>query len=250
MEFEGLLALATEATNSLNRGQKSGKETTHAGNTSRNKSGLLTKSRASCPGVIATTIPDTNVLGENNNSIQSHRRGDGRREKLPTVEAGGCPTRAVGRGSLIQQHSGLVVQEPLISSSVLEARLSQHAVIKISDIQSRHYAAGLGNCWACLTTVGEVSPDRTTSSGQKYLIWKLTDLDQTTLSVFVFGEAYRSYSRDVKAGSMVALFNAKVRAEGNHFSLSIEKENQIVKLGRALHFAYCRATQKVRRTRP
>jgi hypothetical protein len=250
MEFDGLLALATEATISLNQNQQpcndvSNPENVSKNNIKRNKSDILVKTKSSCVGVIPTSLPHREESGENNNLPHNHKRGDFQKTERVNIEARGCTNRALGRGSLIQQHSGLIVQEPLISSCVLEARLSQHAIIKISDIRSRHYSAGLGTCWACLTAVGEVSPDRTSSSGQRYLIWKLTDLEQATISVFVFGEAYKSYCRDVKAGSMVALFNAKVRAEGNEFSLSIEKENQVVMLGRALHFAYCKAIQKV-----
>lgn len=47
-------------------------------------------------------------------------------------------------------------------------------------------------------------------AGRPYSIWKVTDLDQTSHSLFLFGAAHADFWKE-SPGTLIALFGAKVR---------------------------------------
>lgn len=64
-------------------------------------------------------------------------------------------------------------------------------------------------------TVGvltEKGSQRTSSTGKAYCIWKLSCLDEQTVSVFLFGDAYQRNCKEL-AGTVFALFNSTVRKD-------------------------------------
>ena len=172
---------------------------------------------------------------------------------LPSSSSSKFPTGVVyrgykdhGQGSLIQRHSGLKVKNPLISSSQLEARFDAHSVLKLSLIRKRHQNSTLQGAWATIAVIGENSGCKESASGKTYSIWKLTDLDETSVSLFLFGRADEELRRDGEVGALVALFTPKIRSEGGgDFSMSVERSDQVLLLGKSSEFAYCGATQKV-----
>lgn len=153
----------------------------------------------------------------------------------------------LGQGSFIQRHSGLKVKNPLVSSSQMEARLGSASVVRLSQLRQRHHSVGLGSggaAWATLVALGEASPPKETSSGKRYAIWKLTDLDQASVSLFLFGKAYDEWRGDARPGAMLALLSPRVRADGGEFSLSVDSPDQILLLGTAAEFGFCGAKTK------
>lgn len=152
----------------------------------------------------------------------------------------------LGQGSLIQRHSGLKVKNPLISSSRLESQLSQRAMVRLSQLNSRHNAFGpaASGAWATIAVVGEVSQRRTSSSGKKYVVWKLTDLDDVCVSLFLFGRAYSDLDDEAKPGTMVAVLSPKLRKEDNNLCASIDSGDQVLILGTAADFGYCKSRRR------
>lgn len=65
-------------------------------------------------------------------------------------------------------------------------------------------------CWATVGVLTEKGYPKTSSIGQKYSIWKLGCLDENTISVFLFGDAYEQNCKE-ESGSVFALFNCGVR---------------------------------------
>lgn len=151
----------------------------------------------------------------------------------------------LGQGSFIQRHSGLKIINPLVSSTQLEARVDSGSVVRLSAIRTRQQTCGLHGRWTTLAVVGEVSAPRQTSNGKSYIIWKITDLDQTIITLFLFGKAYQEFKRDGEPGALIALFCPKIKAEGGEFSMSIDNDDQILLLGTASEFGFCRGTKRV-----
>lgn len=143
-------------------------------------------------------------------------------------------------------HPTLQVKNPLVSSSQMETRLSGISIVRLGQLRSRHQGPGLGAAWCTLAVLGECSPPRVSASGNAYSIWKLADLDQACVSLFLFGRAHEELRRE-PPGRLVAVFNAKVRADGGEFSLSADSAEQLLLLGTASEFGYCKATKKVRK---
>jgi len=168
--------------------------------------------------------------------------GGGAAIALPSTSRG---YKDFGQGSLIKKHSGLNVNSPLVSSSQLEARLEAQGVVKLSDIINRNHSVGLPKAWATLAAVGEVSPRKEDAQGRPFSIWKLTDLNDSMITLFLFGNAYHECHRDGRPGAVVALFSPKVRSEGGKFSLSISSGDNILELGTASEFGFCKSKTKV-----
>lgn len=96
-----------------------------------------------------------------------------------------------------------------MSSSQAKARLADGpSVVQLGQLRSRHRSCGLDGQWTTIAVLGEAS-DRDAASGRSYSIWKLTDLDQACISLFLFGAAHDDFRRQ-PVGTMVALFSPKV----------------------------------------
>lgn len=72
----------------------------------------------------------------------------------------------------------------------------------------------LSGCWATIGVLTEKGEPRTSSTGKTFAIWKMGCLDEKTISVFLFGDAYQK-NRDEKAGTVFALFNCSVRKDNS-----------------------------------
>jgi hypothetical protein len=177
------------------------------------------------------------------NANAKSKYGSGASLALPSTSRG---YKDFGQGSLIKKHSGLNVNNPLVSSSQLEARLDAQAVVKLSDIINRDHLVGLPKAWATLAAVGEVSSRKEDAQGRPFSIWKLTDLNDTMITLFLFGNAYHDCHKDGRPGAVVALFSPKVRSEGGQFSLSISNGDNMLQLGSASEFGFCKSKTKVK----
>lgn len=124
--------------------------------------------------------------------------------------------------------------------------------------------------WVTVGVLTEKGIQKTSSNGKSYCIWKIGSLDENTISLFLFGNAYQRNSQE-KEGTVFALFNSTVRKDakvlfviicfhffnqcsplplksllysfflkGNGFSLSIYSPNQIMKMGTSVDYGVCK----------
>lgn len=128
--------------------------------------------------------------------------------------------------------------------------------------------------WATVGVLTEKGTQKTSSTGKSYCIWKMGCLDETTVSLFLFGDAYQMNMQE-QAGTVFALFNSTVRKDnavvnchelrflflfihqglikllqslnifyfflqGNGFSLSIYSTRQIMKMGTSVDYGVCK----------
>lgn len=70
----------------------------------------------------------------------------------------------------------------------------------------------ISGCWATVGVVTEKGIPRSSSTGKSYCIWKIGCLDENTISVFLFGDAYKKNCKE-NAGTVFALFNCSVRKD-------------------------------------
>lgn len=70
----------------------------------------------------------------------------------------------------------------------------------------------LSGCWVTVGVLTEKGAPKTSSVGKSYSIWKMGCLDESDVSVFLFGDAY-SKSCNETVGSVFALFNSAVRKD-------------------------------------
>ncbi|KAL4855109.1 hypothetical protein ACK3TF_004331 [Chlorella vulgaris] len=166
----------------------------------------------------------------------------------------------VGQGSLVERYAGLKIKNPRVSHTQLRGRLADTSVLRLSQVKQRQRTAGLEGSWVTICVVGEKSKPRETATGRSYSIWKVTDLDQTSISLFLFSAAHSDLSRECE-GTIVALMAprasrcccccccctaaaiAAVKADGD-FSLSVDSPEQVWVLGQSTEFGYCKAKTK------
>lgn len=63
--------------------------------------------------------------------------------------------------------------------------------------------------WATVGVLTEKGTPKTSSTGKNYSVWKVGCLDENTVSLFLFGEAYQKNWKE-QAGTVFALFNCAV----------------------------------------
>ncbi|EFN59862.1 hypothetical protein CHLNCDRAFT_133673 [Chlorella variabilis] len=150
----------------------------------------------------------------------------------PAAAAGGSGVVVFGsRGGVAGGSTGAAaagtfsdIKNPRVSHTQLRSRLADTSVLRLSQVRQRHRTAGLEGSWVAICVVGEKSKPRETAAGRSYSIWKVTDLDQTCLSLFLFSGAHDELWREAE-GSIVALLSPKVKTEGD-FSLSVDSADQ------------------------
>ncbi|KAH7574894.1 hypothetical protein JRO89_XS02G0018500 [Xanthoceras sorbifolium] len=103
----------------------------------------------------------------------------------------------------------------------------------------RNLLAGdtISGCWATVGVLTEKGYPKTSSIGT----WKFGCLDENTVSVFLFGDAYEQNCKE-EAGTVFALFNCAVRkaVKGSDFSLSVSYASRILKLGTSVDYGVCK----------
>lgn len=145
----------------------------------------------------------------------------------------------VGQGALVFKYSGLKIRDALVSSSQLEGFFENTAFVKLNQLKGRATQDTIPHKWCTIGVVGEVSVVRTSSQNTPYVVWKLTDLNETLVLLYVFGDAYVDYKDDVRPGSLVALVSPRKRSTGGSFTLSVDSYRQLLILGESADFGYC-----------
>ncbi|KAG9442712.1 hypothetical protein H6P81_018566 [Aristolochia fimbriata] len=150
-----------------------------------------------------------------------------------------------GDDTEVEKFSGLRIRNPLISASDLNNRLSDIRFIRIQAIGNSLLGDSISGCWATVGILTEKGVTKTSSNGKNFSIWKMSCLKESNVSVFLFGDAYTTNSKE-PVGTIFALFNANVRkdVQGNGFSLSVFSAVQMLKLGKSADFAICKGKRK------
>ncbi|XP_058190299.1 uncharacterized protein LOC131307683 isoform X2 [Rhododendron vialii] len=117
-------------------------------------------------------------------------------------------------------------------------------VEKFSGLRIRNVLVGdtLSGCWATVGVVTGRGNTKMSSTGKSFCVLQIGCLDEKTISVFLFGDAYQKHSKE-EAGAVLALFSCGVRKDkvGQGFSLSVYSAGQILKIGTSSDFGVCKA---------
>lgn len=133
----------------------------------------------------------------------------------------------------------------MVSSVELSNSFSDIRFIRLPAIKNLLNGDSLSGCWATVGVLIDKGIPRNSSTGKPYSIWKMSCLDDMTLTVFLFGDAYQKHRND-KAGTVFGLFNCGVRKDNseNGFSLSVYSACNILKIGTSVDYGVCRGKRK------
>ncbi|KAL0050163.1 hypothetical protein WJX82_005580 [Trebouxia sp. C0006] len=143
------------------------------------------------------------------------------------------------KSGAIEKFSGLRLKNPCLPSIVLKERLSHVHFQKLSQARSK---TGSDDKWATIAVLTEKGT-KESASGRAYSIWRLSDLQGTNVSLFLFGKAQTGLWKETE-GSIIAVFRPEARVADSRFSLSVDSEQQVVKLGTSVDMGFCRAKKK------
>ncbi|KAI3913964.1 hypothetical protein MKW98_010776 [Papaver atlanticum] len=145
----------------------------------------------------------------------------------------------------VEKFSGLRIKNLLFSPEELSNHLSDIRFVRLPAIRNLIVGDSIAGSWATIGVLSEKGAPKLSSNGTHFCIWKIGCLDEKTLSVFMFGDAYITFSKE-HVGTVFALFNSKVRRdnEGSGFSLSIFSAGHILKLGTSVDFGVCKGQRK------
>lgn len=145
----------------------------------------------------------------------------------------------------IEKFSGLRIRNLLVSAGELSNQFSDIRFVRLTAIRNLLLGDTLSGCWATVGVLAEKSNAKTSSTGKNYCIWKIGCLDEMTISIFLFGDAYQQHWKE-QAGTVFTFFNSGVRkdASGSGFSLSAYSANQVLKLGTSIDYGVCKGKRK------
>ncbi|CAL9072352.1 unnamed protein product [Musa hybrid cultivar] len=145
----------------------------------------------------------------------------------------------------VEKFSGLRIRSSLVSSVELANRFSDVRFVRMPTIRNLLAGDTLSGCWATVGVLTENGAPKSSSTGKSYCIWKMGCLNETDVSVFLFGDAYKMNCKE-NVGTVFALFSAGVRkdAGGKGFSLSVYSASQMLKMGTSADYGICKGKRK------
>ncbi|CAB4034735.1 MCM10 homolog, partial [Paramuricea clavata] len=132
----------------------------------------------------------------------------------------------------------------------MERRMEGRKLIKVSSIQSKIRNNDIEGDWVTIGVLIQKLP-KTTAKGEAYSIWKLSDLafhlQNSTISVFLFGENHKEHWKTVE-GSVVALLNPAVlpprERQSSVVAFSLDNPKKLMMIGMSQDFGICHSGRK------
>uniref|UniRef100_A0ACD5ZF57 Uncharacterized protein n=3 Tax=Avena sativa TaxID=4498 RepID=A0ACD5ZF57_AVESA len=147
--------------------------------------------------------------------------------------------------TLVDTYSGLRIKNMSVSPLEIADIFSDIRFVRISVFQNMAGGDTFSGCWATADVVLDKGTTRKGVQGLDYSIWKMGALDDSEVSVFLFGDAHIYYFGGA-VGDVFALFNGNVRIDkgGKGFSVSVNSVGQMMKMGVSTDFSICKGKRK------
>ncbi|WVZ65711.1 hypothetical protein U9M48_015030 [Paspalum notatum var. saurae] len=147
--------------------------------------------------------------------------------------------------TLVDKYSGLRIKHLTLSALEISNRFADIRFVRITALKNSVGSDRFSGCWATAGVLLDKGVPRVSAKGSSYSIWKMGALDDTDISLFLFGDAHVHYS-GAAVGSVFALFNGNVRMDngGKGFSVSVASVGQMLKMGVAADFGLCKGKRK------
>ncbi|PVH64736.1 hypothetical protein PAHAL_2G347900 [Panicum hallii] len=155
------------------------------------------------------------------------------------------PKRPKATETLVDKYSGLRIKHLTLSPLEISNRFADIRFVRITAIKNSLGSERFSGCWATAGVLLDKGVPRVSAKGTSYSIWKMGALDETEVSLFLFGDAHVHYS-GAAVGSVFAIFNGNVRMDngGKGFSVSVASVGQMLKMGVAADFGLCKGKRK------
>ncbi|XP_058780915.1 uncharacterized protein LOC131655023 [Vicia villosa] len=151
-------------------------------------------------------------------------------------------SKSLGDDPQLDKFSGLRIRDQCLTPAELREQVQDIRFVRLPVIKNLVNGDTFSGSWVTIGVLTEKGFQKTSSNGKSFCIWKIGCLDENSVPLFLFGNAYQRNCQE-QAGTVFALFNCGVRKDpkGNGFSLSIYSPNQIVKMGTSVDYGVCKA---------
>jgi hypothetical protein len=158
----------------------------------------------------------------------------------------------------VEPHSGLRIDPSSrrLSRNDVASLVSSFAVKRIDEVPAliREPPTAQPAAWLTFGVLVDKGAAKPTQRGDSFCVWKFSDLGRpggsaTTISVFLFGEAFSSAWKELP-GTIFALLTPRPvppkdgASMSGDMALSVEKQQQLQRVGRSTDFALCKAERK------
>lgn len=177
-----------------------------------------------------------------------------RQSNTPAVQFSAAPKAVIAStsppyiGIYTDPVFGLRIIHPLISSTVLQERMSQRTAITMTALPAHIAHGDKERDWAIAGVIVHKSNVMTSKKGSQYVIWKLSDLrppDLKQITVFLFKGAYKDLWKTAQ-GMAVAILNPGVmdNDKAGETTLSLDTAQKCMLLGQSKDIGTCKAKKK------
>ena len=125
--------------------------------------------------------------------------------------------------------TGIRIKNPRVSIFGLQQKLKSKRVLRLSRIKGAIRNGAIEGEWSSLAVVVAKGEPRTSSNGNSFCVWTLSDLDDCDLkvSLFLFGETFKTHWKTSR-GSVVGIVNATVmpprdKKDGGEVALTVDQ---------------------------
>lgn len=154
-------------------------------------------------------------------------------------------------GGVTDPYSGIRIINPLVSSTVMEARMTSRKMVKMSLVPTFAQTKKIEDDWVTVGVLVNKSAPKTSKNGKPFSIWKLTDLQdcENLVSIFLFGEVHEKHWK-TSVGSVVGFLNPSVMPNKDSYNgrsevcLSIDHPGKVMLMGTSKDFGTCKGISK------
>ena len=100
--------------------------------------------------------------------------------------------------------------------------------------------------WVTIGGLYDKSSTRSSAGGKHYQIWTVGDLNGSSISIFMFGDAFHTH-KNMKRGTLLAFLNARLvpaRSNASSIALSVQASEQVIDLGKCPDMGTCRSLRR------
>lgn len=144
-------------------------------------------------------------------------------------------------------YSGIRIIRPVVSSTVMEARMSGRKMVKMSMVPSFVQQKKIDIDWVTVGVLVNKTPPKTSKNGKPFSIWRLTDLldCENLVCIFLFGDVHEKHWK-TSVGSVVGFLNPSVMPNKDNYGarkevcLSIDHPGKVMLMGTSKDFGTCK----------
>ncbi|KAK3272999.1 hypothetical protein CYMTET_18738 [Cymbomonas tetramitiformis] len=147
----------------------------------------------------------------------------------------------ISKNEAMDKFSGLRLKNRLLSSLVVLERFKATRFFRIGGLRSANVGT---DTWGTVGVLVSKMKPRESASGQKWSVWKLSDLDRNDVSLFLFGQAYTDHWKESE-GAVLGIRGAKLKKdEKGELSMSADQPDVVWKIGTSVDLGTCRAERR------